>query len=226
MNTTTSATRTTTRTLSPRTVRLAKEFIRLNTKFSKQNMADRALNSKEVADLARKAVVLNESRDFPNLEAIKTEDVANAVLEMMAFERGQRLAKIEDERKARLVECPACGIKRRDPRFEHCAFCARLDAENETLIKAGKLRPNAPLSLEEIDAIAECQQRAACEELYRLYAIDQLPKGCEVVMETEKELRIQTPITLFILHIAEAASVHELSIDLIDEEWDTDTVAA
>ncbi len=248
-STTSSSSTTANRTLNTRTERLAREFVRLNTKFSKQN-EDGSLNRKEIADLARKAVVQNERRDFPSLDPITTEDVANAVLEMMAAECEQRQAQIEEQRKARLVECPACGIRRRDSRFEHCAACTRLDAENEALIKAGKLRPNAPLSLEEIDAIANRQQTAACEELYKLFEAGQLPEGCEIVSVSATEVRIQAPNTLFVLDLtdvraAEAASaqpakgygkrkrtrrpraeVHELSIEQVDQGWDDETVAA
>ncbi|MDF1496687.1 MAG: hypothetical protein P1P90_01335 [Patescibacteria group bacterium] len=215
---------------SSRTVRLAKEFIRLNTKFSKQNLHDHALTNAKVAENARKAVALNENRSFPNLEPITPEDVSCAVREMLAYERELRRGKIEEERKARLVECPACGIKRRDPRFEHCAVCARLDAENEALIKAGKLRPGTPLSLEEIDAIAVQQQTAATEELYVLWYRGQLPEGCEVLEINETQIHIQSrnPDVLWKIDFSELlpARSSEPSIESIDQGWDIEAVAA
>jgi hypothetical protein len=229
---TTSSTATTSHNLDTRTARLAKEFIRLNTKFSKQNMADRALTNAEVAENARKAVVQNEHRDFPNLPSIKTEDVAKAVREMMAYEREQRRAanieaakRAEEVRKARLVKCPACGIKRRDPSYKICGACAhegRIEDEWQA-----KTKPRSPTP-EEVDLAWARLQREAAEAVFESYCLGELPNDHMVILETSEKLRIQGPNILWILYLTEEtqAEVHDLSIDQIDEGWDDETVAA
>jgi uncharacterized Zn finger protein (UPF0148 family) len=125
----------------------------------------------------------------------------------------QAIAMKEGSRKARLVICPACGIKRRDPGYTLCAVCAR-EARNEDEWQAKNKSPKP--SPEESERLSEellaKQRLAACEELYRLFKAGQLPDGCSVVSKSVTEIRIQSPKTLFILHLDTAAETTEQAL--------------
>jgi hypothetical protein len=133
-----------------------------------------------------------------------------------------------EARRNSLVNCPACGIKRRNAHFEFCSECARLAREEDARqAKSGACTPTREESARLSDEIIRDQRNAAARELHRLYLANKLPEGCVVECESRRQVRIQTPLAMFVLLAAEpkrrpqSASVIELTLEQIDAGWDT-----
>lgn len=134
--------------------------------------------------------------------AITPDELNRAVRDMMAIHARNR--------RARLVDCPCCGVKRRDPGYELCAECARETAAEDARQAKSKARPPTAAEVEHRSReLIRRQYAAACHELFKLWCLGALPESCRVVKVSDKELRIQAPSTLFILDLRDVLWVEE-----------------
>ncbi len=116
-----------------------------------------------------------------------------------AIERVVRMGL--DARRNALVECPACGQRRRNAYFEFCSECARMAREEDARqAKSGACTPSREESARLSDEIIRGQRNAAARKLHRLYLANKLPEGCSVEYESQRQVRIHTPLALFVIH--------------------------
>jgi len=112
------------------------------------------------------------------------------------------VAQALELRKKAQVECPACGIRRRNPGFELCASCAReARAEDKRQAEDKAMTPSRRQSARLSKRLIRRQQYQAAHELYYLWESHQLPRGCEVLRVEPGLLEIKTPGTLFRLDL-------------------------
>ncbi len=156
---------------------------------------------------ARRSTSIRETAEYKRILAKFVQQIEmrpDWSVTLHDLDRGvrQMMAQHNRTRKARLVKCPCCGIKRRDPSYEHCAPCGR-EASREDLrqSKDKSPKPSKEKSEQLAKELLAKQQTAACEELYLLWRDGCLPPVCEVASETDTELRIKTPMTLFVLDL-------------------------
>ncbi|MBD3281806.1 hypothetical protein GF391_03610 [Candidatus Uhrbacteria bacterium] len=135
----------------------------------------------------------------------------------------QALSNNERNRRARLRECPACGLKRRVAPYTLCKECAKEAArEDERQAKSKAKSPSHKESARLSERIIRRQYRAAAHKLFELWEAGQLPEGAEVLRAEGSRLEIKVPGTLFRLDLTELCQdAPVLSFPASTQEIDT-----